>query len=97
MAKDRIPPERTFELKSNWAFVIARLRDAEGRRGNLGAEEPQSGRTCFAGPAPRFYAGLDVVGPLYATKTEFGRRLRHIVASKGVPAAVRWLAAEFCE
>ena len=43
------------------------------------------------------YAGLDVVGPLYATKTEFGQRFREIVAAEGVPAAVRWRSAQFRE
>ena len=43
------------------------------------------------------YAGLDVVGPLYATKTEFGAKFRDIVAAEGVPAAVRWRAAQFKE
>ena len=42
-------------------------------------------------------SGLDVVGPLYATKTEFGQRFREIVASEGVPAAVKWRAAQFRE
>jgi hypothetical protein len=48
-----------------------------------------------AGLRAALYAGLDVVGPLYAIETEFGRRFRQIVASEGVPAALRWLAAEF--
>ena len=39
--------------------------------------------------------GLDIVGPLYATKTEFGQKFREIVASEGVPAAVKWRAAQF--
>jgi enoyl-CoA hydratase/carnithine racemase len=43
------------------------------------------------------YGGLDVVGPLYATKTEFGAKFREIVASEGVPAAVKWRAAQFKE
>jgi enoyl-CoA hydratase/carnithine racemase len=43
------------------------------------------------------YAGLDVVGPLYATKTEFGTQFRERVATEGVPAAVRWRAAQFKE
>ena len=50
-----------------------------------------------AGLRAALYAGLDVVGPFYAIKTEFGRQFRHIVASEGGPAAVRWLAAEFRE
>jgi hypothetical protein len=54
-------------------------------------------RVDAAGFPTALYAGLDVVGPLYATKTEFGRRFPHIVASEGVPAAVRRRAAEFRE
>ncbi len=41
------------------------------------------------------YAGLDVVGPLYATTTEFGARFREIARTEGVPAAVRWRSAQF--
>lgn len=58
---------------------------------------PLPRRADAAGFRTALYAGLDVVGPLYATKTEFGRRFRRIVASERVPAAVRWLAAEFRE
>jgi len=50
-----------------------------------------------AGFRTAIYAGLDVVGPLYATKTEFGAKFREIVANEGVPAAVRWRAAQFRE
>jgi hypothetical protein len=50
-----------------------------------------------AGFRTALYAGLDVVGPLYATSTEFGRIFREIVAAEGVPAAVRWRAAQFKE
>ncbi|HEY1260323.1 MAG TPA: enoyl-CoA hydratase-related protein [Stellaceae bacterium] len=48
-----------------------------------------------AGFRTALYAGLDVVGPLYATKTEFGAKFRDIVAAEGVPAAVRWRSAQF--
>ena len=40
---------------------------------------------------------FDVVGPLYATKTEFGAKFREMVTAGGVPAAVRWRAAQFKE
>ena len=42
---------------------------------------------------------LSLISPeaLYATKTEFGQRFRDIVASEGVPAAVRWRSAQFRE
>lgn len=50
-----------------------------------------------AGFRTALYAGLDVVGPLYATTTELGARFREIVATEGVPAAVRWRSAQFKE
>ena len=50
-----------------------------------------------AGFTNRLHLGLDVVAPLYATKTEFGERFREIAATEGVPAAVRWRAAQFKE
>ena len=50
-----------------------------------------------AGFRTALYAGLDCVGPLYATRTEFGQRFREIVEREGVPAAVRWRAAQFNE
>jgi hypothetical protein len=45
-----------------------------------------------AGFRTALYAGLDVVGPLYATTTELGARFRQIATTEGVPAAVRWPA-----
>jgi len=50
-----------------------------------------------AGFRTALYAGLDVVGPLYATTTEIGARFREIAASEGVPTAVRWRSAQFKE
>jgi enoyl-CoA hydratase len=50
-----------------------------------------------AGFRTALYAGLDVVGPLYATTTELGARFREIATSEGVPAAVRWRSAQFKE
>src|ERR1700719_2543112 len=50
-----------------------------------------------AGFTNRIHIGLDVVAPLYANKTEFGQRFRDIVEAEGVPAAVRWRAAQFKE
>jgi len=50
-----------------------------------------------AGFTNRIHVGLDVVAPLYATKTELGQRFRDMVAAEGVPAAVRWRAAQFKE
>src|SRR6266480_6666200 len=50
-----------------------------------------------AGFRTALYAGLDVVGPLYATTTEHGARFREIATTEGVPAAVRWRSAQFKE
>jgi enoyl-CoA hydratase/carnithine racemase len=50
-----------------------------------------------AGFRAALYSGLDIVGPLYATKTELGTRFREIAQSEGVPAAVRWRSAQFKE
>jgi hypothetical protein len=48
-----------------------------------------------AGFRTALYAGLDVVGPLYATTTELGARFREIATTEGVPAAVRWRSTQF--
>jgi enoyl-CoA hydratase len=50
-----------------------------------------------AGFRAGLYAGLDIVGPLYATVTEIGAKFREIATSEGVPAAVRWRSAQFKE
>ncbi|HEV8679073.1 MAG TPA: enoyl-CoA hydratase/isomerase family protein [Stellaceae bacterium] len=50
-----------------------------------------------AGFRTALYAGLDVVGPLYATSTESGAQFREIATTEGVPAAVRWRSAQFKE
>jgi enoyl-CoA hydratase/carnithine racemase len=50
-----------------------------------------------AGFRTALYAGLDVVAPLYASKTEFGAAFREIVETEGVPAAVKWRSAQFRE
>jgi enoyl-CoA hydratase len=50
-----------------------------------------------AGFRTALYAGLDVVGPLYATTTEVGAQFRKIATTEGVPAAVRWRSAQFKE
>jgi enoyl-CoA hydratase len=48
-----------------------------------------------AGFRTALYAGLDVVGPLYATTTEIGARFREIARTEGVPAAVKWRSKQF--
>ena len=40
-------------------------------------------------------AGIDVVAPLYAAKTEVGTKFREIAEKDGVAAAVKWRKAQF--
>jgi len=42
-------------------------------------------------------AGLDVVAPLYAAKTEAGMRFKEITREKGLGAALKWRGAQFQE
>src|SRR5262249_26691268 len=50
-----------------------------------------------AGFRTAIYAGLDVVGPLYATKPNSGRRSGEGGGGGGVPAAVRSRGAQYKE
>ncbi len=85
----------------NWAPKSLRLGEAAGRwcrREALYATKLAINRGAdAAGFTNRIHIGLDVVAPLYATKTEFGERFREIAAAEGVLAAVRWRAAQFKE
>jgi enoyl-CoA hydratase len=42
-------------------------------------------------------AGLDVVAPLYAAKTEFGEKFHEITRTDGLGAALRWRGGQFKE
>ena len=88
-----VPLPELREASLRWAKRLSLISPealyAAKRAVNRGADA--------AGFRTALYAGLDVVGPLYATKTEFGQRFREIVAREGVPAAVRWRAAQFKE
>jgi enoyl-CoA hydratase len=50
-----------------------------------------------AGFRTALYAGLDVVGPLYAAATGLGAQFRRIATTEGVPVAVRLRSAQFDE
>jgi enoyl-CoA hydratase len=80
-------PEASLRWAKRLSLISPEALYATKRAINRGADA--------AGFRTALYAGLDVVGPLYATKTEFGSKFREIVASEGVPAAVRWRAAQF--
>jgi enoyl-CoA hydratase len=86
-----VPLAELREASLRWAKRLSLISPealyAAKRAVNRGADA--------AGFRTAIYAGLDVVGPLYATKTEFGAKFREIVAAEGVPAAVKWRAAQF--
>jgi len=42
-------------------------------------------------------AGLDIVAPLYAARTEVGQRFGEITRKDGLGAALKWRAAGFAE
>lgn len=42
-------------------------------------------------------AGLDIVAPLYAARTEVGQRFNEITRKDGLGAALKWRAAQFAE
>jgi enoyl-CoA hydratase len=62
-----------------------------------GTKRAVNGVADAAGFRTALYAGLDIVGPLYATTTELGAKFRDIAQSEGVPAAVRWRSGQFKE
>src|SRR3954468_1968142 len=82
-------PEASLRYAKRLSLISPEALYATKRAVNRGADA--------AGFRTALYAGLDVVGPLYATDTELGRKFREIVAAEGVPAAVRWRAAQFKE
>src|SRR5271157_1861308 len=88
-----VPLAELREASLRWAKRLSLISPealyATKRAVNRGADA--------AGFRTALYAGLDVIGPLYATKTELGAKFRDIVAREGVPAAVRWRAAQFRE
>ena len=88
-----VPLAELREASQRWAKRLSLISPealyATKRAVNRGADA--------AGFRTALYAGLDVVGPLYATRTEFGQKFREMVATEGVPAAVKWRAAQFKE
>jgi enoyl-CoA hydratase len=88
-----VPIAELREASLRWAKRLSLISPealyATKRAVNRGADA--------AGFRTAIYVGLDIVGPLYATKTEFGQKFREMVAREGVPAAVKWRAAQFRE
>ena len=82
-------PEASLRWAKRLSLISPEALFAAKRAINRGADA--------TGFRTALYAGLDVVGPLYATATEFGGKFRDIVAREGVPAAVRWRAEQFRE
>src|SRR5262252_4883269 len=105
---DQIDARTALELGMiNRIVPLAELRDASlayARRLSLISPEALTATkravnrvADAAGFRTALYAGLDVVGPLYATTAELGARFREIARTEGVPAAVRWRSAQFAK
>ena len=66
-----------------------------------GARWPPSSRLNRGADAAGFRnairAGLDVLAPLYAARTEVGMKFDEIREKEGLGAALKWRAAQFAE
>jgi enoyl-CoA hydratase/carnithine racemase len=77
----------TMKLAKRLALIAPEALAAAKLAINRGADA--------AGFRNAMQAGIDVVAPLYAAKTEVGMRFRDITARDGLGAALRWRKAQF--
>jgi enoyl-CoA hydratase len=80
-------PAATMKLAKRIALVAPEALAATKLAINRGADA--------AGFRNAMQAGIDVVAPLYAAKTEVGTQFREIAQKEGVGAAVKWRKAQF--
>jgi enoyl-CoA hydratase/carnithine racemase len=80
-------PAATMKLAKRIALVAPEALAATKLAINRGADA--------AGFRNAMQAGIDVVAPLYAAKTEVGAQFREIAQKEGVGAAVKWRKAQF--
>jgi enoyl-CoA hydratase/carnithine racemase len=80
-------PAATMKLARRLALVAPEALAATKLAINRGADA--------AGFRNAMQAGIDVVAPLYAARTEVGSQFREIADKEGVAAAVKWRKAQF--
>jgi len=80
-------PAATMKFAKRLALVAPEALAATKLAINRGADA--------AGFRNAMQAGIDVVAPLYAAKTEVGTKFREIAQKDGVAAAVKWRKAQF--
>jgi enoyl-CoA hydratase/carnithine racemase len=86
VAREALAAE-TLKLAKRLALIAPEALTAAKLAINRGADA--------AGFRNAMQAGIDVVAPLYAAKTEVGMRFREITGKEGLGAALRWRKAQF--
>jgi enoyl-CoA hydratase len=81
--------ERTMKFAKRMAFISPEALEKMKLAINRGADS--------AGFRNAMKAGLDIVAPLYAAKTEYGEKFHEIKKNEGLPAALKWRKAHFAE
>ena len=79
--------ERTMNFAHRMALIAPEALEKTKLSINRGADS--------AGFRNAMRAGLDVVAPLYAAKTEIGHQFEEIQKKEGLPAALKWRGAQF--
>jgi enoyl-CoA hydratase len=77
----------TLKLAKRLALIAPEALAATKLAINRGADA--------AGFRNAMQAGIDVVAPLYAAKTEVGMQFRDITSKEGLGAALKWRRAQF--
>ena len=102
-AQDR-PPLRDGEpggAEGRAAGGDAEVRPPDGPHLARSAGRHQAGHQSGARRRPAsgnaIHAGLDVLAPVYAARTEVGVKFDEIRDKEGLGAALRWRAAQFAE
>lgn len=81
--------EKTLRYAQRLSLISPEALAATKRSINRGAD--------VAGFGTAMQAGLDVVAPLYAAKTEVGVKFREVVKEQGLGAALQWRMSQFKE
>ncbi len=79
--------ERTMKFAKRLAYISPEALEKAKLAINRGADA--------AGFRNAMQAGLDVVAPLYAARTEYGEKFHEIRKSDGLPAALKWRQGHF--
>ncbi len=79
--------EKTMQFARRMAFISPEALEKTKLAINRGADA--------SGFTAAMHAGLDIVAPLYAAKTDYGTEFHEIRKKDGLPAALKWRRAHF--